>query len=238
MKPTPKPAKSPTEIQIDRIAKALPPEVQTDFYREMMYCRSLAENDEMLHILNILRMLSVVMVDVPTRVADERQRLEHDLRDTCMQLRENLSTSQAYHKEIAGRLAQLPKEIATGISPKTIAASINESLRQQFVASTIPETAKALAAMSAELREISTQFRTNASTLSDTYKGAANDARKAVTELHTSISEAARRAREATDQLAVTYAQAYRWSLYALTAGGFVVGMVLMLALLRMFFFS
>ncbi len=82
------------------MGKALPPEVQADFYREMTYCRSLAESDEMLHILNILRMLSVVMVDVPTRVADERQQLEHDLRDTCMQLRENLTTSQAYHKEI------------------------------------------------------------------------------------------------------------------------------------------
>ena len=41
--------------------------------------------------------------------------------------------------------SQLPDDIAEGINPEAIAATINESLRQQFVQSTIPATAEALA---------------------------------------------------------------------------------------------
>jgi hypothetical protein len=129
MNPKLKPAKTLAEIQIDLIAKLVPSELQADFYREMTYCRSLAENDEMLHILNILQILTVVMVDVPTRIAAERDQIETDLRDTRMQLRESLAGSRAYQKQIDERLAQLPHEIAKGINPSTIAASINESLR-------------------------------------------------------------------------------------------------------------
>ena len=39
---------------IDRIAKALPAEVRADYYRELMHCRSLPENDEMLRILSVM----------------------------------------------------------------------------------------------------------------------------------------------------------------------------------------
>jgi hypothetical protein len=236
MKPTLTPARTPAEVQIDSIANALPESVRADFYREMKYCSSLSQSDEMLHILNILQILTVVMVDVPTRIAAERDQIEENLKATRVQLRENLAVSQAYQKQIENRLTQLPQEIAKGISPSTIASSINESLRQQFVATTIPETAKALSAMSIKLREITAEFGTNARSLSDTYNGAASDARKAITELYESISAAAKRAREATDQLSVTYDHAYRWSFHVLTGGGAVVGMLLIIALIRLFF--
>ena len=42
---------TPEPDLIDRIANELPAEVRADYYREMMHCRSLPANDEMLRIL-------------------------------------------------------------------------------------------------------------------------------------------------------------------------------------------
>jgi hypothetical protein len=52
------PTKLSTKELIDRISKVLPRDVAADFYREMMYCCSLPENDEMLRILRILQILT------------------------------------------------------------------------------------------------------------------------------------------------------------------------------------
>ena len=61
---------------IDRIANALPAEVRADYYRELRHCRSLPENDEMLRILRAMQFLTLLMVQAPSRVAVERERLE------------------------------------------------------------------------------------------------------------------------------------------------------------------
>jgi|WetSurMetagenome_2_1015567.scaffolds.fasta_scaffold1017309_1 hypothetical protein len=44
-----------------------------------------------------------------------------------------------YQKLLDERLSCLPDQIKRGISPDVIAGKINESLRQQFVGSTIPQ---------------------------------------------------------------------------------------------------
>jgi hypothetical protein len=61
---------------IDRIGAALPFEVQADYFRKMMHCRSLQENDEMLLILRAMQFLTLLMTQVPERVVNERERLE------------------------------------------------------------------------------------------------------------------------------------------------------------------
>ena len=45
-----------------------------------------------------------------------------------------------------------------GISPAAIAAKLSESLRQQFMASGIPETAQALAVVSKQTKQVAGEF--------------------------------------------------------------------------------
>ncbi len=48
-------------------------------------------------------------------------------------------------RQIDQRLAQVSADIAKALNPEAVAAQINENLRQQFIKTTIPETADALA---------------------------------------------------------------------------------------------
>lgn len=66
----------PAKEQIDHIAKYLPDDIRAEYYREMMYCRDLPANDEMLRIVKILKMLTLLMVEVPGRVVTEREKFE------------------------------------------------------------------------------------------------------------------------------------------------------------------
>src|SRR5437016_708286 len=118
---------------IDRIANELPAEVRADYYREMRHCRSLPANDEMLRILRAMQFLTLLMVQAPDRITTERERFEHLLADATRALQTTIESSEAFQKQLDERLEQLPENIANGINPETIAAEINESLRQQFV---------------------------------------------------------------------------------------------------------
>ena len=207
----------------DRIADALPADIRADFYREMRHCRSLPENDEMLRILRIMQFLTLLMEQVPVRVAVERERLEQLIAMASESLRNSLESTEAYRHEIDQRLSRLPDQIAKGISPEIIAGKINESLRQQFVQSTIPQTAEALAVVSTQLRTSSSEFSATAASLGSAYRGAAHEAEQAIN----GIRESANRAREAASNLLTTYQGEYRWSVLLLTGCSTVVGTVL-----------
>src|SRR5213593_4864676 len=176
---------------IDRIANALPAEVRADYYRELRHCRSLPENDEMLLILRAMQYLTLLMVQVPGRVAVERERLEQILPAALQSLEKLLKSSEAYKRQLDERLSRLPVEIAAGISPQAIAANINESLRQRFVQSTIPETARALAQVAEQMKKVTAEFGATASTLGNSYRGAAEEARRSIADLNSVISAAA-----------------------------------------------
>src|SRR5439155_25692190 len=137
---------------IDRIANALPAEVRAEYYRELRHCRSLPENDEMLLVLRAMQFLTLLMVQAPGRVAVERERLEQLFTAALRSLEQLLKSSEAYKRQLDERLSRLPVEIAAGISPQAIAGNINESLRQRFVQSTIPETALALAQVAEQMK--------------------------------------------------------------------------------------
>ena len=171
---------SSTGYLIDCIAKALPADIRENYYREMMYCRSLQENDEILRILRVMQFLTLLMEQVPARVITERQKLEEIFSQAAQSLKVALRSSESFQKQLDERLIQLPKTIATGIQPETIAANINKSLHQQFVASTIPQTAEVLTVIAEQLKEVSTEFGTTASTLGNAYRGAAEEAREAI----------------------------------------------------------
>jgi len=217
------PAAQETDL-IDRIANALPVEVRADYYREMRHCRSLPENDEMLRILRAMGFLVLLMVQAPERMATERLRLEEAMADALRALHEICECNDAYRAQLDQRLVQLPADIAEGINPKAIAATINESLRQQFVQSTIPATAEALAVAAAQIKKATAEFGRSANTLGDSYHGAAEDARKAIANLESTSSHAVSSTRRAANELVSVFREEYRWSVYTLTGLALLVG--------------
>jgi len=209
---------------IDRIAKALPADVRADYYRELRHCRSLPENDEMLRILRAMQFLTLLTEQVPDRIGAQREKMESCLRQTTDTIQQFQEAAGAYHRKLDERLTALPSAIAAGISPGTIAEKIHESLRQQFIQSAIPQTAEALAVVAREMTRVAAVFGQTAKQLGGSYRGAAEDARRAVNDIETAVSLAAERAKRAADSLSWTFSEAYRWSLYALGTIALLLG--------------
>src|ERR1017187_10757366 len=82
----------------------------------------------MLRILGAMGFLVLLMVQAPERMATERLRFEEAMADALRTLQEICESSDAHRAQLDQRLVQLPADIAEGINPKTIAATINESL--------------------------------------------------------------------------------------------------------------
>ena len=207
----------------DRIADALPADIRADFYREMRHCRSLPENDEMLRILRIMQFLTLLMEQIPTRIGVERERYVQLIGMAAESLQRSLESTEAYRDDIDQRLSGLPDKIAKGISPEIIAGKINESLRQQFIQTTIPQTAEALAVVATQLRQSSSEFSTTAASLGKRYSGAVHEAREAIDAIQKSTETALVAAR----QLVTTYQEEYRWSILLLTGCSLVTGTLL-----------
>lgn len=114
-----------------------------------------------------------------------------------------------------------------GISPEAIAGTIKENLRQHFIRSTLPETAEALAATSQQMKKVCGEFSTTARSLGDAYRGAAQDASRAVGEMRSEISSVTSAADSAIKELSVTFHKAYRWTAYSLSGLAVLIGFVL-----------
>jgi hypothetical protein len=198
---------------IDRIASALPAEVQADYYREMRHCRSLPENDEMLRILRAMQFLTLLIRQAPDRVAQERLKLDKGLTDCTGAL-----------ERIRERLDGLPDEVAGAISPPAIAATINESLRQQFVASTIPQTGEALAVAAVKLQQAVKEFDRAAVRINSSHSSAAAEAERAVRDIESAVHTAAQTARSAAAELSSGFLCEYRWSVIVLCLLALLLG--------------
>jgi hypothetical protein len=177
----------------------------------------------MLRILRIMQFLTLLMEQVPARIGVERERIEPLIAMAAESVQKSLESTEAYRNDIDQRLTALPDKIAQGIRPEIIAGKINESLRQQFVQSTIPQTAEALAVVSIQLRTSSSEFSATAASLGNSYRGAAHEAEQAIN----AIRESTNRAREAASKLLTTYQGEYRWSVLLLTGCSLVVGTLL-----------
>jgi ElaB/YqjD/DUF883 family membrane-anchored ribosome-binding protein len=121
----------------------------------------------------------------------------------------------------------LPAEISEGISPVAIAAKLSESLRQQFVASGIPATAQALAVVSKQTKQVALEFDRSSKQLTDSYRGAASDARRALDEMRGRIEYATATAKQAAHDLTHTFLREYKWSVLALCSAALAVGFAL-----------
>jgi uncharacterized protein YukE len=206
----------PEDDLIDRIADNLPEGLRADYYREMMYCRSLPKDDEMLRILRAMQFLTVLIHQAPARLANEREQLD-----------QNLTGCVSALKTIENRLDTLPEEVSSSIGPEKVAARVNESLRQQFFQTTIPQTGEALTSAAAELKRSVAGFVTAMREINNKYDGTATEARAAVQSIDSAIQSATATAREATQELtgALLY---FRW--WILVVGAFVMFMLGFLA--------
>jgi hypothetical protein len=220
---------------IDRIANALPVEVRSDYYQELRHCRSLPSNDEMLRILRAMQFLTMLMVQVPERVGTEREKLEQLLTDGMRTLQTTLESSNAYQEQLDQRLEQLPENIVSRISPEAIAKEINESLRQQFVKSTIPDTARALAAVAKQMQDVTTDFGRTATALGNRYDGAAAQALRAIQDIQRISSDAITTARHGAQELLDVFHQEYRWLICAASGLALLIGFGLGLSWYRWF---
>jgi hypothetical protein len=209
---------------IDRIANALPESVRSDYYRELIHCRSLPQNDEMLRILRAMQFLTLLMTQAPADVATEREKLESLFRSAMQKVHSNLSSCLTYQKFLEERLIGLPDQIQKKLNIETIVSSLNENLRQQFVASTIPETAAALAWVADRIKRATAELNTAADTLTNSYCGATEQARKSIDTIESSISKAGASARKAAEYLSQTFHSVYWWFLAAVAASILIIG--------------
>jgi hypothetical protein len=212
---------------IDRIARALPDEVRAEYYRELRHCRSLPENDEMLRLLRAMQFLVLLIEQAPSRVAEERERLDKLLATAIDNIGRIGAASETYHMALQRKLTALPADIADGINPAAVAGKINENLRQEFMRSTIPQTAETLGAISDRMKGVCIEFSTTADNVGHIYRGAAEDARKAVDSMKSEISQAAVTAARFTNEVAQTFSNAYRWMLCILAGGSLVMGLAM-----------
>jgi hypothetical protein len=212
----------PERDLIDRVAEALPADLRADYYRELRHCRSLPENDEMLRILRAMQFLTLLIHEAPARLAVEREQLDNNLAGCISAL-----------KAIERRLEALPNGVASSVGPEKIAARINESLRQQFVLTTIPETGQALAAAAGELKNSVADFVASARGISGQHRTAARDASEAVKNIESAIHSATRVSREATADLSRALVHLNWTSLVAGAVGLYLFGLVTAFLLFR-----
>jgi hypothetical protein len=212
---------------IDRIAGALPEEVRAEYYRELLHCRSLPENDEMLRILRAMQFLVLLIEQAPSRMANERERLDQLLATAVANMTKISAASESFHTSLQRKITRLPTDIANSISPEAIATKINENLKQEFIRSTLPKTAEALAAISDRMKTVCTEFSTTADTLSSVYRGAAEDARKAIASLEAEMSQATATAGRFTTELNQKFSKAYHLSLVMLAGGALTIGLAI-----------
>ena len=209
---------------IDRIANFVPAEVRAAFYRELRHCRSLPQNDEMLRIIRAMQFLVLIMVKLPEQMAMERERLEQIVSRSEKLLNDVHEFVGEATRQIDQRLAQVSADIAKALNPQAVAAQINENLRQQFIKTTIPETADALAVNAAQIKKATNEFVSAADTISNAYDGAAVEARRAIHDLESTSSQAITGNKRQAEELMAVVRQDYRWLLFALPALCILIG--------------
>jgi hypothetical protein len=157
----------------DSLARLVPKDLQSAYYRVLAHTRTLSPDDEMLRILEAMGILALLTRHTPKDIADERERFQEML-DVHLQFSDEAQQKMlSYVRELESRLCDLPTEIEAGLDPKEIAKLLGESLRQHFLQSGVPDTVKTLqaanTAMTAAQKELSAALRN----LSDPHWGVA-----------------------------------------------------------------
>jgi predicted nucleic acid-binding Zn-ribbon protein len=155
----------------DSLARLVPDELQAAYYRVLAHTRTLSPDDEMLRILEAMGVLALLTRQTPQEIAEERERFQA-LIDLHRQ-----STDEAQQKMsdlvcgLDARIAGLPQDMEKQLEPKRIAKLLGESLRQQFLQSGIPDTAKALSSVSTTMAGAQKELSAALRNLTDSHGG-------------------------------------------------------------------
>jgi hypothetical protein len=151
-------AESESKTLFDELAGLVPAERQAEYYRVIAHTRTLSPNDEMLRILEAMGILALLTRETPAAIAVERKSLRTILENSLSKAAEVEKRMAAYTSRLESRIAQLPKELETGLDPPRIAKLLGESLRQCFQRSGLPSTGSALSQSCAELNSVQKQL--------------------------------------------------------------------------------
>ena len=147
----------------DSLARLVPKDLQTAYYRVLAHTRTLSPDDEMLRILEAMGTLALLTRHTPKDIADERERFQEMFELHQQFSKEAQQKTLRYVHELESRLSGLPHELEAGLDPEQIAKLLGESLRQHFLNSGIPDTVKGLQATSMAMttaqKELSTALR-------------------------------------------------------------------------------
>ena len=147
----------------DSLARLVPEELHTAYYRVLAHTHTLSPDDEMLRILEAMGILALLTRHTPKEIADERERFQEMLDLHRQFSEETQQKTLSYVHQLESRLTELPSEIEIGLDSQQIAKLLGESLRQHFVKSGMPETARGLqtttAAMTDAHRDLTTALR-------------------------------------------------------------------------------
>ena len=155
----------------DSLARLVPEELQTAYYRVLAHTRTLSPDDEMLRILEAMGILALLTRHTPKDIADERERFQEML-DLHQQFSDEAQQKMlSYVHKLESRISALPSGIESNLNPKQIAKLLGESLRQHFIQSGVPDTVKALQATSAAMTSAQKELSTALRNLSDSHGG-------------------------------------------------------------------
>ena len=157
----------------DSLARLVPSELQTDYYRVLAHTRTLGPDDEMLRILEAMGILALVTRHTPKDIADERERIQEMLDCHLQFFDEAQQKMLGYVHFIEGRLSELPSEIEAGLDPQQIAKILGESLRQHFVQSGLPDAVAELQATTAAMGNVQKRLSAALLDLTDRDSGVA-----------------------------------------------------------------
>ena len=151
-------AESDNQSLFDELAGLVPAERQAEYYRVIAHTRTLSPNDEVLRVLEAMGMLALLTRETPAAIAVERKSLQKILENALSKAGEVETRMAAYTSRLESRIAQLPKELETGLDPPRIAKLLGESLRQCFQQSGLLDTAKALDQSCSEMNSVQEQL--------------------------------------------------------------------------------
>jgi len=177
----------------DSLARLVPDELQTAYYRVLAHTRTLGPDDEMLRILEAMGILALLTRHTPKDIADERERFQELLELHSQFSDEAQQKMLAYVHGLEARISDLPKGIKAGLDPQQIAKMLGESLRQYFLQSGVPETVKALQATSEAMTSAQKELSTALRGLSDSQGGVVAQVERANNRLEYSLESRAKR---------------------------------------------
>jgi len=176
----------------DSLARLVPDELQTAYYRVLAHTRTLSPDDEMLRILEAMGILALLTRHTPKDIADERERFQ-ELLELHRQFSDEAQQKMlGYVRELEARISDLPREIKGGLDPQQIAKILGESLRQHFIQSGISETVKGLQATTAVMTSSQKELTTELHNLSDSHGGVAAQVEYANNQIEHSLERRAK----------------------------------------------